>query len=366
MSDHLTPEPSIPSNTEMPEIEGNIEGKLYDPTGQYACGKSYIFLIYIMANLFTAYARAKYANSDLGGFSPLQFSPSPPGKLVLLLPHQSSSQMLPPASVEGHQPVQEIVRSPSAASYSSTISIPRSDITRNRVARVISRHYNPSQLGENAHHSTFYPIFVVKKLLLSTGKDAMTKSPSLIIFLSYSKSSGAYSYSSDLFAFSQFHLPRLLSFCLVFIIYPLVLSLLLVLDFPQLAPSFLIFVLYLLVLSFSWNCNFYVRAVLSLSCTRRIFPSSNITSSLEPIPPPLFIPHPSGLLLHTSDLLYPSNISSSFGSFPSSSRRIPHYISSPFGASLYPSGSPTYLYLSALLSTRPILLHIFSLPVRFF
>jgi hypothetical protein len=206
----------------MPEIEenieGNIEGKLYDPTGQYACGKSYIFLIYIMANLFTAYARAKYANSDLGGFSPLQFSPSPPGKLVLLLPHQSSSQMLPPASVEGHQPVQEIVRSPSAASYSSTTSIPRSDITRNRVvARVISRHYNPSQLGENAHHSTFYPIFVVKKLLLSTGKDAMTKSPSLIIFLSYSKSSGAYSYSSDLFAFSQFHLPRLLSFCLVFL-----------------------------------------------------------------------------------------------------------------------------------------------------
>ncbi|PMD15521.1 hypothetical protein NA56DRAFT_709649 [Hyaloscypha hepaticicola] len=30
MSDHLTPEPSIPSNIEM------LEGRLYDPTGQYA------------------------------------------------------------------------------------------------------------------------------------------------------------------------------------------------------------------------------------------------------------------------------------------------------------------------------------------
>jgi hypothetical protein len=336
-----------------------------------------------MANLFTAYARAKYANADLGGFSPLQFSPSP-GKLVPLLPHQSPSQMLPPASVEGHQPVQEIVRSPSAASYSSTISIPRSDITRNRVvARVISRHYNPSQLGENAHHSTFYPIFVVKKLLLSTGKDAMTKSPSLIIFLSCSKSSGAYSYSSDLFAFSQFHLPRLLSFCLVFIIYPLVFSLLLVLHFPQLAPSFLIFVLYLLVLSFSWNCNFHIRAVLLFI----LYPSDLSFFQYYKFPrshfPPIFMPHPSGLLLHTSDLLYSLNISSPFGSLPSASRRIfisrrriPHYISSPFGASslsagfsyisssfgasLYPSGSPTYL-----LSTRPILLNIFTFR-RFF
>jgi hypothetical protein len=45
MSDYLTPEPSIPSNTEIPEIEENIERKLYDPTGQYARGKSYIFLI---------------------------------------------------------------------------------------------------------------------------------------------------------------------------------------------------------------------------------------------------------------------------------------------------------------------------------
>ena len=124
-----------------------------------------------MANLFTAYARAKYANSDLGGFSPLQFSPSPPGKLVLLLPHQSSSQMLPPASVEGHQPVQEIVRSPSAASYSSTISIPRSDISRDRVvARVISRHYNPSQLRKNTHHGTFYSIFCCQKISSIYGK----------------------------------------------------------------------------------------------------------------------------------------------------------------------------------------------------
>lgn len=38
MSDHLNPEPSTPPNTEMPD------GKLYDPTGQYARGMSYIFL----------------------------------------------------------------------------------------------------------------------------------------------------------------------------------------------------------------------------------------------------------------------------------------------------------------------------------
>jgi hypothetical protein len=36
------------------------------------------------------------------------------------------------------------------------------DLSRDRVvARVISRHYNPSQLGGNVHHGTFYPNFVV-------------------------------------------------------------------------------------------------------------------------------------------------------------------------------------------------------------
>ncbi len=115
-----------------------------------------------MANISVAYARAKYANANLGGFSPLQFSPSPPGQLVLKRSHQSSSQELPPMPINGHQHVPELARPSSTASYGSTMLIPRSNISRDRVvARVISRHYNPSQLGERFHHGTFYLIFVI-------------------------------------------------------------------------------------------------------------------------------------------------------------------------------------------------------------
>ena len=50
-----------------------------------------------------------------------------------------------------------------AGGDSRNISIPRSDLSRDRVvARVISRHYNPSQLGGNVHYGTFISFLIVK------------------------------------------------------------------------------------------------------------------------------------------------------------------------------------------------------------
>jgi hypothetical protein len=136
-----------------------------------------------MANLFTAYARVKYPNADIGGFSPLQFSPSLPEQQFPQRTHQSSSQVLPPAPLHSHQAVRGLAPSPSAASYGSTISIPRSNVGQDPVvARVISRHYISGQVGGHVHYGTFYLIFVIKKILLLTGKDTMTKSPYLMIF----------------------------------------------------------------------------------------------------------------------------------------------------------------------------------------
>jgi hypothetical protein len=50
-----------------------------------------------------------------------------------------------------------------AGGDSRNISIPRSDLSRDRViARVISRHCNPSQLGGNDHYGTFISFLIVK------------------------------------------------------------------------------------------------------------------------------------------------------------------------------------------------------------
>ncbi len=71
--------------------------------------------------------------------------------------------MLSPVPIDGHQPVRELDRPSSVASYGSTSSIPRSDLSQDRVvARAISRHYNPSQLRGNVHHGTFISFLIVE------------------------------------------------------------------------------------------------------------------------------------------------------------------------------------------------------------